>query len=147
MANKYSIEFMAQFINDSVSFPTLTYTPAGTTGNIFLNVLPKSDTTEECIGLFEVPVWDDDLTVYDTPDKYKIEEIKLIYRGTKAIIDTWKVAKSLYDILSLKANWASYGNTARTVFKVTPKGIGSMGTDENGFPEHVMRFRIKIIIH
>jgi len=143
----YSIEFMAQFVNDNASFPTLTYTPELLTGNIYLNLLPKSDVKPECVGLFEAPGDDSRLMVYDAPDKYIAENIKLIYRGSSdKLIDAWKIAKELYDALRTKANWSNYGNAARRVFKVNSMGMASMGLDENGYPEFVMKFRLQIIV-
>jgi len=142
----YAIENVAQALSDSASFPNLSYTPIGTTGNIFINNQPTSESIARCLTLYETPVGQFDIT-FDKPSAYKDEGIKIIYRGTKNdMINCYHDAKEIYDWLSDKINWGAFGSTERPVFKVTPKGMASMGNDDNQYPEYVMKFVIKIIV-
>lgn len=142
----FGLELLAIAIGAETTFPNLTYTPEAITGNIYLNILPSSAIKELVLSLFEYEIANDEAT-YSTPDSYKSEGFKLIYRGLKTDSNqVWKDIKTLYEWLCKKENWTMFGDSSRKVFKIYPMGFAYMGNDSNDYPEYVMRFHVKLII-
>ena len=82
------LEEIATFFNDS---GVGSYTPAATTGNIFLNTIPEGS---EKIGIYSVPG-----LASDSKNFSYSPGIQVLYRGTLDPIASYDVSRSIYRLM------------------------------------------------